>query len=60
LPFHLSVCPGTKVGVKLVGALAISPSDATYVVEWKPALKCVNARLIFLTLTINAIKKINC
>jgi len=36
------------------------PSDATYVVEWKPALKCVNARLIFLTLTINAIKKINC
>jgi len=35
-------------------------SDATYVVEWKPALKCVNARLIFLTLTINAIKKINC
>jgi len=38
---------GTKVGVKLVGALAISPSDATYVVEWKPALKCVNARLIF-------------
>jgi len=60
LPFHLSVCAGTKVGVKLVGALAISPSDATYVVEWKPALKCVNARLIFLTLTINAIKKINC
>jgi len=48
-----------KVGVKLVGALAISTSDATYVVEWKPALKCVNARLIFLTLTINAIKKIN-
>jgi len=60
LPFHLSVCPGTKVGVKFVGALAISPSDATYLVEWKPALKCVNARLIFLTLTINAIKKINC
>jgi len=30
LPFDLSVCPGTKVGVKLVGALAISPSDATW------------------------------
>jgi hypothetical protein len=29
-------------------------------VERKPELKCVNARLIFLTLTINAVKKINC